>query len=657
MRDRRISFLLVGLSLFLLVGASSFVLAQSGSTQHEQATQAPLGTAFTYQGRLTDGTTPVSDTCDFTFTLYDAASGGLALGLENESGVTVEDGYFNVQLDFGASPFEGEARYLEIDVDCGEGSRTLSPRQQVRAAPYALYASQADSAEALQGQPVASTIPTMGQVLKWNGSSWAPAADAQGATGDITAVYSGTGLLGGGESGAVTLRVDFAGSGGANTVARSDHDHAGTYAPSTHDHDARYYTQSALQNGTAPVHWDALTNVPAGLDDGDDDTTYGAGPGLNLTGTQFEADFAGNGSADTVARSDHDHDDVYQQKYARTVIVSPVGDGSDQQANGTALLDALSGITGASSSNPYLLKIEPGVYDVGSMPVTMKAHVDVEGSGIEATEIRSSGFFTLTKAAVMGADEAELRSLTVTSDGDRQEWITQGIYSDRRINFRITRVRVQSWEALSYTYGIYINLGGATLEDVEVQAAVDSGGIGSVGIVNEGGLVTMNDISVESYDGLFNIGIGQTDTSTPPEITNARVTLVGGNSARGINNSDSSPRLTNVDVDVSLAEYGYGIYNGGTSSAPMLKNVTVSSSGSGTWDYGLYNASGSETVTIDRSTISGDTYSIQIGSQASSTLLIGASQLDGPINNDGGGTFTCAASYDGSYAALSSVCQ
>lgn len=50
----------------------------------------------------------------------------------------------------------------------------------------------------------------------------------------------------------------------------------------------------------------------------------------------------------------------------------------------------------------------------------MKPYVDVEGSGVMATEIKSAGFYTLTKAAVLGADEAELRSLTVTSDGDRQ---------------------------------------------------------------------------------------------------------------------------------------------------------------------------------------------------------------------------------------------
>jgi hypothetical protein len=366
--------------------------------------------------------------------------------------------------------------------------------------------------------------------------------------------------------------------------------------------------------------------------------------------------FDGDGSANTVARSDHLHDDAYQGRYARTVIVSPVGDGSDQQANGAALLSALSNITNASRTNPYLLKIEPGIYDVVTTSLAMKPYVDIEGSGILVTEIKSSGFYTLSKATVMGADDAELRFLTVTSDGDLQAPVSMGIFSDRKIGFRMRHLRVQAWDALTYTYGIYIQFGGATLEDVAVEAVVDSDGVSCVGILNDGGLVNMDDVKVATYEGGFNVGILHSDTSTPPEMHNVNVTASRGGSGRGVQNNDASPRMTDVRVTVSSAEYGYAIYNGGTSSAPILKNVTASASGSSTWDYGLYNADGSETVTIDRSTISGETYSVRNGPQAASTLLIGASQLDGDINNDGGGTFTCTVSYNGDYLPLDADC-
>jgi hypothetical protein len=62
-----------------------------------------------------------------------------------------------------------------------------------------------------------------------------------------------------------------------------------------------------------------------------------------------------------------------------TVHVVPVS--GNPTASGAALLSALAGITDATSFKPYVLKLDPAGYYVGSTPVVMKPYVDIEGSG------------------------------------------------------------------------------------------------------------------------------------------------------------------------------------------------------------------------------------------------------------------------------------
>jgi hypothetical protein len=64
-----------------------------------------------------------------------------------------------------------------------------------------------------------------GEVPVFGQDGWACGAVTSGAGGDVTAVQAGTGLTGGGDTGSVSLAVDFAGSGSADTAARSDHTH------------------------------------------------------------------------------------------------------------------------------------------------------------------------------------------------------------------------------------------------------------------------------------------------------------------------------------------------------------------------------------------------------------------------------------------------
>ena len=110
---------------------------------------SPLGTAFTYHGRLQLAGVPVSGSYDFLFRLHDAPIGDHPVGpLLSTNAVPVSDGLFLATLDFGEGVFTGEARWLQISVQTNGGERytSLSPRQLLTPAPSAQYAPGAGSA-------------------------------------------------------------------------------------------------------------------------------------------------------------------------------------------------------------------------------------------------------------------------------------------------------------------------------------------------------------------------------------------------------------------------------------------------------------------------------------------------------------------------------
>lgn len=106
----------------------------------------PIGTGFTYQGQLKQAGLPVTNTCDFEFSLWDGDNDPEP-GIQIESAIPltteVRNGLFQVILDFGSTVFSGDARWLQVDVccssPCAPGFTTLTPRQPVTATPYALH--------------------------------------------------------------------------------------------------------------------------------------------------------------------------------------------------------------------------------------------------------------------------------------------------------------------------------------------------------------------------------------------------------------------------------------------------------------------------------------------------------------------------------------
>ena len=132
-----------------------------------------------YQGYLTDlsGTAINDGLYNLTFRLYDVDAGGTAVWTESK-GVEVIDGIFSTKLGDTtplAIPFN-QPYWLSIQV---EADPEFDPRIELTATAYSFNSL---STETIKGMGIASTAPTNGQVLKWNGIEWEAAADAAGAS-------------------------------------------------------------------------------------------------------------------------------------------------------------------------------------------------------------------------------------------------------------------------------------------------------------------------------------------------------------------------------------------------------------------------------------------------------------------------------------------
>lgn len=175
-------------------------------------TAAQAGTAFTFQGQLKKDGGAFNGTCNFRFTLFDAAAAGAQVGAPQTVNATVTNGLFIAPLDFG-NQFTGQARWLETAVKCaGDGDFIpQSPRLNMTSSPYAIGLIPGASINGAQGL----TVNTQnGNALVGRSDSqvgvWGESATGAGVVGVSKAAWigvygkssTGTGVSGESDKGA-----------------------------------------------------------------------------------------------------------------------------------------------------------------------------------------------------------------------------------------------------------------------------------------------------------------------------------------------------------------------------------------------------------------------------------------------------------------------
>ena len=151
--------------------------------------------------------------------------------------------------------------------------------------------------------------------------------------------------------------------------------------------DTTYLQRRVASNCTVGSSIRAINADGTVLCEPDDNTTYTAGAGLELSGNQFRVKGSG---------------------YRNVIVVAKSG------GDFTSIQAALDSITDASDTNRYLVWVAPGVYNER---VTMKPYVDIEGAGEQVTRITYGGSSNPDTGTVVGANDAELRFLTVENTG------------------------------------------------------------------------------------------------------------------------------------------------------------------------------------------------------------------------------------------------
>ncbi|NND76523.1 MAG: hypothetical protein HKN44_16125, partial [Ilumatobacter sp.] len=209
----------------------------------------------------------------------------------------------------------------------------------------------------------------------------------------------------------------------------------------------------------------------------------------------------------------------------------------------------------ASSTQRYLVWVAPGLYD--DEHVVMKPFVDIEGSGQGVTVLRSIGGDTwigASSATVVGADDAELRDLTVEIEPAVATHMTHAIFTEGSTTLRNVTANAVGG---NYARGLMIHTGASPLM-IDVIARASGGSQSNLGVDVYRATAFADGLFVEAWGGSEATGVFINEASSEVQLENVTTRVSDGT-------SQTHGLKTNLS-DVTLEGYRTTVTSNATSS-------------------------------------------------------------------------------------------
>ena len=223
-----------------------------------------------------------------------------------------------------------------------------------------------------------------------------------------------------------------------------------------------------------------------------------------------------------------------------------------------------------SQSNPCLVKILPGYYDIGSITLWTLPYLDIEGSGRDVTFIGSASSF----AVIIVANHSELRSLTVINEGDGGS--PKGISIEgARLGPRVTDVDIVVSGDNDFNTGLELNASDPIIDSIGVYVTGGQVAEGIVVVKSDATLLQNIDVRVSTPSFVHATGIDFSEDSAAV-LKNARIHVSDSVMCYGIKSDNSWPQIKDVTIEVAAGADGRGFEARGGTATLTDSSIVVS---------------------------------------------------------------------------------